>query len=93
MGPINTIHKCADISYFIGNKKMWRRGCSTQAIKKVINIAKKKNIKKLQASCYEINKGSKKILLKNKFKLEGILKKQIFFKNKRYDSFLFGLIL
>ena len=93
LGPINRMHKHADISYFIGNKKMWGRGYATKAIKKIISIAKKKNIKKLQAGCYEINKESIKILLKNKFKLEGILKKQIVFKNKRYDSFLFGLVL
>ena len=62
-------------------------------LKKLLVQPKKKKIKKLQAGCYEINKGSKKILLKNKFKLEGILKKQIVFKNKRYDNLLFGLVL
>ena len=35
LGPINTIHKHADISYFIGNKKMWGRGYATKAIKKI----------------------------------------------------------
>ena len=47
----------------------------------------------VQAGCYEVNKSSKRIFLKNKFKLEGIFKKQIVFKNKRYDGFLFGLVL
>ena len=38
LGPINTKHKYADISYFIGNKKMWGRGYATKAIKKIISI-------------------------------------------------------
>ena len=93
LGPINKIHKNADISYFIGNKSYWRKGYTTLAIAKIIKIAKKKGVKKLQAGSYKMNVGSKKALKKNKFKLEAILKSQILFKKKRYNSYLYGLIL
>jgi RimJ/RimL family protein N-acetyltransferase len=50
-------------------------------------------IKKLKAGCYEKNIGSRKLLEKNKFKLEGILKSEYIFMNKRTSQYLFGRIL
>ena len=93
LGPINFKHKYGDISYFIGNKKYWGKGFATEAISEIINIAKKKGVKKLQAYFYEMNYGSKKVLIKNNFKCEGILKSRIIFKKKRYKSYLYGLVL
>ena len=37
-----------------------------------------------------MNIGSKKVLIKNGFKVEGVLKSAIIFKNKRYASYIFG---
>ena len=93
LGPINYIHKFADISYFIGNKDMWCKNYTSLAIKKIIKIAKKKGLKKLQAGLLEMNIGSKRVLEKNNFKLEGTLKSQILYKNKRCNSLWFGLVL
>tara|TARA_Y100000816_G_C26065996_1_gene560244 strand:- start:420 stop:941 length:522 start_codon:yes stop_codon:yes gene_type:complete len=93
LGPINFNHKNAEISYFLGEKELWGQGYITTAIKKIIIIAKKKGIKKLKAGLYEMNIGSKKVLLKNGFKLEGKLKSEIIYKGKRYNSFIFGLTL
>ena len=93
LGPANFVHKYASISYFIGNKNYFKKGYGAMAIAEVIKIAKKKGLKKLQAGLYEINYASKKALEKNKFKLEGILKSQILFNNKRYKSYWYGLIL
>ena len=44
---------------------------------KVIKIAKKKGIKKLKAGFIKLNTGSKKVLIKNGFKIEGKLKSEI----------------
>ena len=55
--------------------------------------AKKKGVKKLKAGLYEMNLGSKKVLLKNGFKIEGIFKSEIIYKKKRFDSYWFGKIL
>ena len=60
----------------------------------MINLAKKKfKLKKLQAGHWEKNIASRKVLLKNKFKLEGILKSQIQTKKGRVDRYLYGLII
>ena len=93
LGPINFFHKYAEISYFIGEKKLWGKGYGSLAIKKIIAIAKKKRVKKLKAGFYEMNTGSKKVLIKNGFKIEGKFKSEIVFKNKRYASYVLGKIL
>ena len=93
LGPINFIHKYAEISYFIGEKELWGKGYATLAIKEIIKIAKKKGIKKLKAGLYEMNIGSKKVLMKNGFKIEGKFKSEIIYKGKRFNSYLLGKIL
>ena len=93
LGPINFTHKRAAISYFIGDKELWGKGYATQAIKEITKIAKKMGLKKLKAGLYEMNIGSKKILEKNNFKLEGKMKSEIIYKGKRYNSYWFGKII
>ena len=93
LGPINFIHKKGEIAYFIGEKELWGKGYTTLAIKEIIKIAKKKGLKKLKAGLYEMNIGSKKVLEKNNFKLEGKFKSEIVYKGKRYNSYWFVKIL
>ena len=93
LGPINFIHMTGEISYFIGEKDLWGKGYTTLAIKEISRIAKKMGLKKLKAGFYEKNIGSKKVLEKNNFKLEGKLKSENIYKGKRCNSYLFGKIL
>ena len=93
LGLIKFIHGTADVSYFIGEKELWGKGYTTLAIKEIIKIAKKMGLKKLKAGLYEMNIGSKKVLEKNNFKLEGKFKSEIVYKGKRYNSYWFGKIL
>lgn len=93
LGPINFIHKTGEISYFIGEKEFWGKGYTTLAIKEIIKIAKKMNLKKLKAGVNEMNIGSKKVLERNNFKLEGKMRSEIVYEGKRYTLYLFGKIL
>ena len=93
LGPVNFLHKIGDISYFIGERELWGKGYTTLAIKEIIKIAKKMGLKKLKAGLYEMNIGSKKVLEKNGFKIEGKFKSELIFKNKRVDHYFFGKIL
>lgn len=93
LGAINFTHKTGQISYFIGEKELWGKGYTTLAIKEIVKIAKKMGLKKLKAGLYEMNIGSKKVLEKNNFKLEGKLKSEIIYRGKRYNSYWFGKIL
>ena len=55
LGPINSIHKSAEIGFFIA-KKILEQGIMSVAIKRIILISKTKfKLKKLLAGCYEIN--------------------------------------
>ena len=91
IGNINKIHKTAEISYIIGNKKFWNKGIATFVVKKICDYTfGKLKLKKIIAGTYSVAKSSQKILLKNGFKQEGVLKKQIFFKNKRIDLHFYG---
>ena len=92
IGNINNLHKTAEISYIIGNKKFWNKGIATIVVKKICDhIFKNLRLKKILAGTYSVAKSSQRILIKNGFKLEGVLKKQIFFKNKRIDLHFYGL--
>ena len=93
LGPINFINKTGEISYFIGEKELWGKGYTTLAIKEIIEIAKKMGLKKLKAGLNEMNIGSKKVLEKYNFKLEGKMKSTIIHNGKRYNSYWFGKIL
>jgi len=77
LGPINRIHRFADISLLIGEKSVWRQGIGTEAIRLLANFAfDVLNLNKLRSGCYEDNKGSMKAFLKAGFVQEGILRKQ-----------------
>ena len=94
LGPINTKHKYAEISYFIGDKKYHNLGLGSLSIKKVCKIAKNKHkIKKLIAGVYDKNISSKKVLEKNKFKLEGVIFKKYIFEGKRMSEYVYGKLL
>ena len=93
LGPIDFIHMTCNVSYFIGEKEFWGKGFTTLAIKEIIKIAKKKGLKKLKAGFYEMNVGSKKVLEKNNFKLDGIMKAEVIYKNKRCNYIWYGKIL
>ena len=91
IGPINNIHKTAEISYIIGNKKFWKKGLGTLSLKKIVIIAKKKfKLKKLIAGCYQNNFGSIKVLKKNFFKKEAELKSHVVFNSRRINQLIFG---
>jgi len=91
LGSINFKHKYADISYFIGDIKFQKLGIGTIAIKKVLEIAKKKfKLKKIFAGIYSNNVKSKQVLLKNKFVLEGTFEKKFIYENKRIAELVYS---
>ena len=91
IGQINLKHKYADISYFIGDVKFQKLGIGSIAIKKVLEIAKRKfKLKKIFAGIYSNNIASKKVLLKNKFVLEGIFTKEFIYNKKRITELIYS---
>ena len=92
IGPINWIHRFADISLLIGDKNYWGKGVATEAIRLVTLFAfNTLNLHKLKAGCYEQNIASAKAFEKAGFKREGLLKNQWIANGQFFDEILLGL--
>ncbi|MFA5926209.1 MAG: GNAT family N-acetyltransferase [Parcubacteria group bacterium] len=82
----------AEIGYWIG-KKYWGKGIVSEAVGKVVKCGFD-NLKffRIYAHVVPFNKASMKVLKKNKFKFEGILKKNAKKDNKFIDHCLFAKV-
>lgn len=82
VGPIHPFYKRAEISYFIGEKSYWGRGYATEAVSLMTKFAfRDLKLHKLRGLVREFNVGSKKVLEKNGYILEGVLRKE-----ERFDK-------
>ena len=89
-----SVHKHAEITYVVGNTTYWGKGVATFAISKIISLARSKyKLNKLFAGVADKNEGSKKVLEKNGFILEGVRKKHVYLNNKFHDELIYGLVL
>lgn len=92
IGPVNSHHLFADVSYFIGEQSCWGKGYATEAIRAVTRFGfEKLGLYKVQAGVYEANIGSIKALKKVGFVQEGCLRKQLLSDGSREDHLLFGI--
>ena len=75
----------AEIGYLF-NYNYWNKGYANEALKEVINIAfNYYNIDMLIASYISLNKSSEKLLLKNNFIVDDVLKQSLHKNNQFYD--------
>ena len=82
VGPIHPFYKRAEISYFIGDKSQRGKGCATEAVALMTKFAfRDLKVHKLRGLVREFNIGSKIVLEKNGYVLEGILRKE-----EKYDQ-------
>ena len=95
VGPIHPHYRRADISYFIGDRSVWGQGCSSEAVALMTRFTfRDLGVRKLKAFVREFNVGSRKVLERNDYMLEGVLKNE-----ERYDEnsewediFVYGLL-
>jgi len=93
LGAINKFHHTAEISFFIGNKSFWGAGYATEAVSHMIQYGfENLGLEKITAGCYESNKGSKKVLIKAGFEVEGFRKEQVVFGSQREGLYSLGII-
>lgn len=92
IGPINWIHKFADVGLIIGEKSFWGRGLATEVLKLIIDYAfNTLNLHKLTAGAYANNVGSIRAFEKAGFLIEGIKKKHYLYNGYYADSLLLGI--
>jgi len=87
------IHSCkAELGYVIA-RKYWGNGCATQAIKLAIETGfNDLDVERIEAYVDPTNIGSQRVLEKNGFLREGLLKKYVVQKGVIKDRFLYSYL-
>ena len=91
---LSSVHKCAEITYLVGNTDYQGKGVGFFAVSEIIVKAKK--IYKLNKLCAGVvggNIASQRVLEKNNFILEGRRLKQLVFGGQFYNQLDYGLLL
>jgi len=87
LGPINWEHLRSELSYIIGEKKIWGKGIGTKCINSVVEFAFSViGLQKVNAGYYEINIASQKVLERTGFRKEGVRLSNVIVNGKRINS-------
>lgn len=82
--------KDAEIGYFLLSNK-WSKGIMTKCVKEICSIAfSKLDIMRITGLVYKPNIASQRVLEKNDFYLEGIMKDAVFKNGNTYDLCIYG---
>lgn len=82
--------KVAELGYLL-LPDMWSKGIMSEAVRRICEIAfKELDIVRITGQVYEPNAASRRILEKNGFELEGILKKAVFKEGKFWNLCVYG---
>jgi RimJ/RimL family protein N-acetyltransferase len=93
VGPVNWVHRYADVSLLIGEQDCWGKGYATEAIRLVCRFAfGTLNLRKLIAGAYAPNVGSIKAFEKAGFAREGLIRGRFVADGKPIDHVLLGLL-
>ncbi|WP_097025959.1 GNAT family N-acetyltransferase [Clostridium peptidivorans] len=86
---VNWISRVATVGIMIGDKDYWGKGYGTDAMKVLMQfIFKNMNINKIRLSTFSFNERAKKSYEKCGFKVEGVLKDEIFKEGKYYNEII-----
>lgn len=92
LGPINWIHRRADLSIFIGDRNSWGQGYASEAISLVRDWAfRELDLQKLNAGMCELNLPSRKAFEKCGFRLEATLREEANYFGRRENVIRLGL--
>lgn len=82
----------AELGYFIG-ESYWRKSIATFAVQTMLQYGfEHLHLQRIFASVFEHNEGSKSVLLKNGFLIEGVKKKAVYKNNRFLDEYFYGIL-
>lgn len=92
IGPVVMRHARAELGYLIGDRRAWKMGYGSEAIREVARYGiEELGMAKITAGIYETNIGSAGALLKAGFKLEATISSHVICDGRRIASHIFGL--
>lgn len=82
----------AEVGYWLG-EKYWGKGIASMALKGIVSYGfTDLGLERIYAKPFEHNTASRRVLEKNDFQLEGILRKSAIKSKKIYNQALYGII-
>jgi len=82
-----------DVGIFIGDKNYWGKGYGTDAMGVLVKfIFEQLNVNKIKLQVFSFNERAIKSYKKCGFKVEGVLRQEIFREGKYYDDIVMGLL-
>lgn len=89
---VDWLARVAIVGIMIGNKDYWGKGYGTDAMKVLIDfIFNDMNINKIRLQTFSFNERAIKSYEKCGFKVEGVLKNEIFKEGKYYDEIIMSI--
>lgn len=86
---INWFKKTAEFGIVIGEKEFWNKGYGSDAVRIITDFATGPlGIKKIVLNVYEYNKRAIKVYQNCGFKLRRVLKKDHFYNQKKWDTYI-----
>lgn len=84
--------KCK-LGVLIGDKNYWNKGYGSDAIKILLDYGfKKLKLNRIELGVYSYNQRAIKVYNRLGFKLEGVKREDVFYKNKYHNSFVMGIL-
>lgn len=86
-------HRCAEVGYWLG-KAYWNQGLTCAALSLILKFAfKELKLYRVYALTFAPNKASQRVLEKNGFVQEGVMRQAVTRYGKRHDFINYGLLL
>jgi len=84
--------KRIEVGYFLISTH-WRKGYANEILKAIIECLKKEGWHRIEATVYSGNDASQKVLQKNGFTLEGVLRDKYIINGKYHDDIVYSIIV
>jgi len=89
---VDTAFGTAELGYYV-HPDAWSNGYATDAVGQVVGYAfAELRLHKVSARCFEHNDGSRRVLEKNGFQREGVLREEAFVDDEHVDMYRYGLL-
>ena len=90
----NRRHLRGDIGIVIGERAYWGKGIAAEAIQCLTEyVSEVLGVEKISAGCFEINRGSVRAFEKAGYAVEGVIKDNVLYGDRRINGILLGITL